>query len=603
VEGLEDFTVTQIASGSYHSLALTQKQKVLMWGWNNEGEAGTGSTQPQSVLRPELITSLDDEKIVRISAGSAHTVALSDSGHVFVWGMHTHGQLGIGRGAPKIIKSPIQLHAMDGVNVTNMACGLYHNLLLTAQGTVWAFGDNTFGSVGTGDNKYVHYFPQKVGALQSKQVIGVAAGAYHSLAVTDQGEVYAWGDNSEGQLGISNHTAQEIWRPAKVSMDHIGPNTTIVQVAAGHSHSLALTSDGIVLAWGSDSNGQCGLGRTGKKQKTLVPTIVHNLTGLNVTQVAAGMFDSFAVSAPGSWLHEPPEEIPVTKSPTFAAVPASLAPSYAPSVVGDTQSPATGNPTNAPSGPGKTGLTSRPSIATAIGWGHASIPPATAGTPPWKAPATVDAPMPGTQPGEDTLVVSKPLVIACAVGLVLVLLAGAAACFVLKRPRQGDFHHLPEDMSDRNDIELSEPESDRSNRRPIKRLRRKIKQKLHEKKAKGRGYGHLGDPDDGSESPSASGTDAESDSSAGNSPSPTKRADPSLASRVANKTLKPKNLQYARVDEEASGSLERNVSDRISPASAEAEADLLSMDPQPSTSATPAAKPPSSDEDVLGIFR
>ena len=74
VEGLGGHNVTQIAAGSYHSLALTQEQEVLMWGWNNEGESGSGSTQPQSVLRPELIKTLSGERIVHLGAGSAHTV-------------------------------------------------------------------------------------------------------------------------------------------------------------------------------------------------------------------------------------------------------------------------------------------------------------------------------------------------------------------------------------------------------------------------------------------------------------------------------------------------------------------------------------------------
>ena len=135
---LENASVVDIAAGSYHSLALTADERVIMWGWNNEGERGNGEHGPQvecrafaptarlfrfelcgsfdwvqSILTPEYIEVLDTERIFAIAAGAGHTVALSRKSQLFAWGQHQHGQLGLGEAAPKQMPMPVSARSID----------------------------------------------------------------------------------------------------------------------------------------------------------------------------------------------------------------------------------------------------------------------------------------------------------------------------------------------------------------------------------------------------------------------------------------------------------------------------------------------------------
>lgn len=172
-----------------------------------------------------------------------------------------------------------------------VAAGEYHSLILKSDGTVWAFGDNTYGQLGDGTTTN-HTAPAQVSGLIN--IKSIAAGENYGLAVADNGTVWAWGNNTYGQLG-NNESGNNLTTPVQVS-----GLTDIIAVAAGDDHSLALRDDGRVWAWGRNDYGRLGDGTT-TQRTTPVQTVDQNddvLTG--VTAIAAGTDHSLAVKSDGT---------------------------------------------------------------------------------------------------------------------------------------------------------------------------------------------------------------------------------------------------------------------------------------------------------------
>jgi len=132
-----------------------------------------------------------------------------------------------------------------------IAAGDWHSLALSDTGELWTWGSNTFGQLGIGDTNNQL---QPVKVTMDKRFVAIAAGAIHSLALSDTGELWTWGSNGDGQLGIG-HTNNQL-QPVKVAIDK-----SFVAIAAGHAHSLALSDTGELLTWGYN-DGQLGIGHT-----------------------------------------------------------------------------------------------------------------------------------------------------------------------------------------------------------------------------------------------------------------------------------------------------------------------------------------------------
>ncbi len=146
------------------------------------------------------------------------------------------------------------------VKAAPVAAGLYHSLALTSTGAVFAWGWNIVGQLGNGSTNGSDV-PVKVRLPGGTKVTGIAAGFAHSLAVTSTGAVFAWGKNYNGDLGNGSTTDSDV--PVKVSLP---AGTKVTAVAAGAEHSLAVTSTGAVLAWGYNADGQLGNGSTGASE-------------------------------------------------------------------------------------------------------------------------------------------------------------------------------------------------------------------------------------------------------------------------------------------------------------------------------------------------
>ena len=269
-------TLSQIlASESDHGvLSLTSlKGSVYIWGSDTHGQLGLSMSpdQPHQDLRllvPRLLTPLKDEVIREVAIGADHCVAVSVEGRAWSWGDNSKNQLGLGPDAPATVSTPSLIKTINGV--MQASCGYTHTLLLTADQQVFSVGDAENGILGHGNLNSV-FFPKAIMALKGVKVRHVECGGFHSMALTAEGGLYSWGEAQGGQLGFNLDTVIRKMRDWGLNSSDLYIHTPmrlygklaskkVVQVACGEAHTLALTHEGEVFAWGQNSNGQLGLG-------------------------------------------------------------------------------------------------------------------------------------------------------------------------------------------------------------------------------------------------------------------------------------------------------------------------------------------------------
>ena len=240
VAGLEG--VVDIAAGNRHSLALTANGTVWAWGANEYGQLGDATTDDRTA--PVRVQNL--HSVVGIAAGASHSLAVKNDGTVWAWGANNAGQLGNGNdGFETSSATPTQAAISD---VAVIAAGDYHSLAIKGDGTAWAWGDNLTGQLGDGTSGDGNRSPVPLQVTGLADVIAIAGGRYHSLAVTGDGTGWAWGHNSEGQLGIGTTIASLV--PAEVA-----GVSDAVRLAAGGMHSLFGSNDSapeVLATWPYD---------------------------------------------------------------------------------------------------------------------------------------------------------------------------------------------------------------------------------------------------------------------------------------------------------------------------------------------------------------
>ncbi|GAB0100562.1 Probable E3 ubiquitin-protein ligase HERC2 [Sergentomyia squamirostris] len=231
IEALRSKRIRDVACGSSHSAAITSSGELYTWGLGEYGRLGHGDNSTQ--LKPKLVSALLGHRVVQVACGSrdAQTLALTEEGLVFSWGDGDFGKLG--RGGSEGCSLPQQVERLNGVGVIQIECGAQFSLALTTNGEVWTWGKGDYFRLGHGTDQHVRK-PTPIQGLRGKKVIHVAVGALHCLAVTDTGQVFAWGDNDHGQQGSGNTTVNK--KPYSV----VGLEGVFVnRVACGSSHSVA----------------------------------------------------------------------------------------------------------------------------------------------------------------------------------------------------------------------------------------------------------------------------------------------------------------------------------------------------------------------------
>nr|XP_021528926.1 E3 ISG15--protein ligase HERC5 isoform X2 [Aotus nancymaae] len=211
---LQEKKIIQITCGDYHSLALSKGGELFAWGQNLHGQLGIGRKFP-STTTPQIVEHLAGIPLAQISAGEAHSMALSMSGNIYSWGKNEFGQLGLDHTESK--DSPSLIEALDNQKVEFLACGGSHTALLTQDGLLFTFGAGKHGQLGH-NSKQNELRPCLVTELAGNRVTQIACGRWHTLAyVSDLGKVFSFGSGKEGQLGNGGTRDQLIPLPMKVS--------------------------------------------------------------------------------------------------------------------------------------------------------------------------------------------------------------------------------------------------------------------------------------------------------------------------------------------------------------------------------------------------
>lgn len=333
----------RLAAGRFHALALAADGTVFAWGENDNGQLGLGHAEP--VFVPTRIPGLSG--VATVSAGVAHSLALLGDGRVRAWGWNGWGQVRPGLeanvsapvavddtlsgrgvvagrtfslllrtagsaqptwtwggdtlldgrqrvGLPGYIWStppadPYGL-ALDGPPVQRAAVGLNHALLVRSDGSLYAWGWDDYGQLGSLYSFGGSFTPVPVTGI--REVVQAAVGDNHSVALDLYGQVWVWGWNDRLMLGVPSVTDRVVHAPIRVPLP--GP---AVEVAAGYDFTLVLLADGRVYGWGRNSVGQLGLGTL--DSLVVTPQPVQLPSQLRCVAIAAGAAFGLALDAQG----------------------------------------------------------------------------------------------------------------------------------------------------------------------------------------------------------------------------------------------------------------------------------------------------------------
>ncbi|XP_054846444.1 probable E3 ubiquitin-protein ligase HERC4 [Eublepharis macularius] len=230
---------------------------------SSEGKLSEHSLAFQNVeSKPRLLKELGDRRIVQIACGDHHSMALSKGGELFAWGQNEYGQLGVGREMSSA-REPQLVQALEGIPLAKIAAGGFHSMAVSLSGSVYSWGKNAFGQLGLGNTEDRHS-PTYVNALEHKKTVFVSCGGEHTAVLSKDGLVCTFGAGCYGQLG-HNSTRNEMFPRLVAELF----SARVSKVACGRWHTLVYVPDlKKVYSFGSGSEGQLGNGR---KCNQLIP--------------------------------------------------------------------------------------------------------------------------------------------------------------------------------------------------------------------------------------------------------------------------------------------------------------------------------------------
>ncbi|MEY2482607.1 MAG: hypothetical protein QOK24_1135 [Verrucomicrobiota bacterium] len=297
ISSLEN-TVTEIAAGDYTSFAVKTDGSLWMWGSNQYGARGDGSsggniTSPIQVPIPNRITTPSRRGKHAVAVGTGVYAVIDTDGQVWTWGVNWNGRLGDGTTTPRFTPARVKKSSAPNdylTGIVSIAAGGGTVAAIDADGAIWTWGAGANGALGNGLTEDKAYPVQVMTAGANNQAVplaGVSQVACGSsgfcIALVRSGTVWAWGNNSFSQLGIVAGGSSSVAAPIVVA-----PNIAIDAIAAGSAHGIAHSTNGNVYGWGYNGRGQLGTGSTGVAQ---APPVVMNAgpDGMNnISDLAAG---------------------------------------------------------------------------------------------------------------------------------------------------------------------------------------------------------------------------------------------------------------------------------------------------------------------------
>ncbi len=291
-----------IAIGALPTSLATAAPAGLLYGFGNNqyGQLGnstntmTGKANPTPTLvgLPGI-----SGRITQVAIGDSYSLVLTSTEQLYAFGFNIVGQLGNSTNNGTINPNPtptlVSLPAGASGTIAQIAAGGGQNLILTSTGQLYAFGGNAYGQLGIATNSGT-VNPNPTPALvnlpgATGTVAQIAAGESHSLALTSTGQLYAFGNNRYGELGNATNNGNNNPNPTPTAVTLPGATGPVTQIAAGSVHSLALTSTGQLYAFGDNHHGQLGnTTNNGNDNANPTPTLVSFPSGTIARIVAGG---------------------------------------------------------------------------------------------------------------------------------------------------------------------------------------------------------------------------------------------------------------------------------------------------------------------------
>ncbi|XP_024225530.1 X-linked retinitis pigmentosa GTPase regulator [Bombus impatiens] len=245
--------VLSITCGDEHSAVICQTGRLFVFGSNDWGQLGLG--HKNHISKPSCVKALKPERVTHVACGRAHTLICTGSQKIFACGSDQEGQLGRGISAiGDSVNTPVLVYdsGLSGSKIVQIAAGSHHSLALTSDGGVFAWGSNLEGQLGLPDVSGLVNKPTKVHIPEP--VKQISAGYYHSTFLTESGLVYVCGESESGKLGIDASFSTQV-APKQMQLP-----SPAVHVACGGHHTVILAENGNLYCTGSNSSGQLGLG-------------------------------------------------------------------------------------------------------------------------------------------------------------------------------------------------------------------------------------------------------------------------------------------------------------------------------------------------------
>jgi alpha-tubulin suppressor-like RCC1 family protein len=300
-----DNSVTEVAAGDYTSFAVKNDGSLWVWGSNQYGARGDGSsgdalTVPVQVSLPARVTTPSRRGKHAVAVGTGVYAAIDTDGQVWTWGVNWNGRLGDGtinsRYTPARVKKSVSPNDYL-TGIVSISAGGGAIAAVDADGYIWTWGAGANGALGNGFTNDSSYPVQVLGAGSNNTanplagITQVACGSSgFCIALARNGTVFGWGSNTFSQLGVAPGGALSIATPIGIA-----PGGQIDAIAAGSAFCLAHSQDGNVYGWGYNGRGQLGTGSIGVAQ---APPVVMSAgpDGMsNVDDLVAG--PNFSVMA------------------------------------------------------------------------------------------------------------------------------------------------------------------------------------------------------------------------------------------------------------------------------------------------------------------
>jgi len=282
--------IVQVSSGNEFTILLDAKGEAYGVGYNDSGQCGSGGNG--RCVNFSRMETMVDRNVVSITTtnGSEHLLMVTDSGELYTNGYNSKGQLGHGNTQSCYV--PKLVEALSGFRVTKVCCSYYHSIILTDSDQIFSFGRNDFGQLGLGDRDD-RTTPSECHLLHGRNISALACGQYHSIVGLAGGGLMGFGKNDYGQLGLE--TTEFKLRPTLVTQPPLNAAVT-VQLACGYYHTIALVSTGLVFGFGRNDYGQLGIGNRDNQWK---PHLLTDLQDKFIREVTCGCYHSICLSREG----------------------------------------------------------------------------------------------------------------------------------------------------------------------------------------------------------------------------------------------------------------------------------------------------------------